>query len=715
MRLTDDLTKIKGIGEKTAQVFSRAGIDTVEDLIHYYPRAYEECAAPVSIASLQDSGPVVVCGALAADAKVRRAGKLKIVDAVIRDETGSLKVTWFNMMYLKDVLRAGRRYVMKGKLSVSRFGMVLEQPVIYSLENYVPLIGKLKPVYSLPAGLTSKGIEKAVKEAFAGLGMLKEFLPSSIRREYRLAEYNYALRTIHFPPDKTELTFARHRLVFDEFFLFILAVRYLRDVNEVQENGCRIEPSPVVDRFEKSLPFALTGAQKRCYQEILADLTGPKLMNRLIQGDVGSGKTIVALLSLMQMACAGYQGALMAPTEVLARQHYENFTRLFAQASVELRVELLTGSMTAKEKREAYARIANHEADIVVGTHAIIQDKVHFARLGLVITDEQHRFGVRQREILAQKGQEGSRESGQENERENGPGNDQEKDQAGAKAESLPHVLVMSATPIPRTLAIILYGDLDISVIDEKPVGRLPIKNCVIGASRRKKAYEFITGQVKEGRQAYVICPMVEDSSAMEGENVQDYAKKLAEELPPSIVIGTLHGRMKPSEKNHIMEEFAAGRIQVLVSTTVVEVGVDVPNATVMVVENAERFGLAQLHQLRGRIGRGQHQSYCIFINGSDASKIKRLEILTRTNDGFEIASEDLKLRGPGDIFGLRQSGLMDFALGDIYTDAGILKEASEAARQVLEEDYGLSREENLELKKRLDGYLTKKAEMLSL
>ncbi len=387
-----------------------------------------------------------------------------------------------------------------------------------------------------------------------------------------------------------------------------------------------------------SLPFALTGAQKRCYQEILADLTGPKLMNRLVQGDVGSGKTIVALLALMQMAYGGYQGALMAPTEVLARQHYENFTRLFAQAQINLRVELLTGSMTAKEKREAYGRIAAHETDIVVGTHAVIQDKVHFARLGLVITDEQHRFGVRQRENLAGKGQEGMEQGRQ---------------------QSLPHVLVMSATPIPRTLAIILYGDLDISVIDEKPVGRLPIKNCVIGASRRKKAYEFITNQVKE--------------------------------------------------------DFAAGRIQVLVSTTVVEVGVDVPNATVMVVENAERFGLAQLHQLRGRIGRGKYQSYCIFINGSDASKVKRLEILTRTNDGFEIASEDLKLRGPGDIFGLRQSGLMDFALGDIYTDAGILKEASEAAGELLAQDYELRSEENRELKKRLDRYLERKLDTLSL
>lgn len=689
MRLSDDLTAIKGIGEKTAQVYQKAGIGTVEELLHYYPRGYEECPAPASIASLCESGTVVVCGTLASDARVRRAGRMQIVDAVIRDESGSLKVTWFNMLYLKNALKAGKRYIFKGKLTLNRFGMTLEQPIIYTPENYVPMIGKMQPVYSLTAGLTGRMISTAVKEALNNMPMLHEYLPEFLRSRYQLAEYNYALRTIHFPPDKTELTFARHRLVFDEFFLFILAVRYLKDTNEVQPNGCRIESAPQVEEFLGTLPFTLTGAQKRCYEEIVADLTGPKLMNRLVQGDVGSGKTMVALLSLMQMACSGWQGVLMAPTEVLARQHYETFTRMFQNGGVPFRVELLTGSMTAKEKRLAYERIAAHEADIIIGTHAVIQDKVRFAKLGLVITDEQHRFGVRQRETLIAKGEE--------------------------SAESPPHVLVMSATPIPRTLAIILYGDLDISVIDEKPANRLPIKNCVIGAERRKKAYEFIIRQVQEGHQAYVICPMVEESGMMEGENVLDYARKLEQELPPAFTVGTLHGRMKPAEKNRIMEDFSSGKIQVLVSTTVVEVGVDVPNATVMMVENAERFGLAQLHQLRGRIGRGAHQSYCIFINGSDASKVKRLEILNRTNDGFEIASEDLKLRGPGDIFGLRQSGLMDFALGDIYTDAGILKEASQAADWVLGEDYGLAKEENGSLKRKLERYMDAKLEKLSL
>ena len=689
MRLSDEITAIRGIGEKTAQVFGRVGIVTVEDLLQYFPRGYEECGPPVPIASLSGGETAVVCVVLACEPKVRRAGKLQIVESVLRDDSGSLKVSWFNMPYLRNSLLAGKRYVMKGRLEANRFGMTLEQPAVYTPENYAPLIGHLQPVYSLTAGLTPRMVGKAVKEALDSLPEIPEYLPDTLRRQYRLAEYNYALRTIHFPPDKTELAFARKRLVFDEFFLFILAVRYLRDTNQEQPNGCRIQAAGEVEDFLAHLPFALTGAQRRAYEEILSDLTGPKRMNRLVQGDVGSGKTIVALAALLQMAYNGWQGVMMAPTEVLARQHYETVTGYLRRENLPFRTELLTGAMSAKEKREALARIASHEADIVIGTHALIQEKVRFAKLGLVITDEQHRFGVRQRELLGEKGEESAR--------------------------TAPHVLVMSATPIPRTLAIILYGDLDISVIDEKPANRLPVKNCVIGTGRRKKAYEFIAGQVKEGRQAYVICPMVEDGGRIEGENVRDYAARLAGELPPAVTVGTLHGRMKPAEKTRVMEDFSQGRIQVLVSTTVVEVGVDVPNATVMMVENAERFGLAQLHQLRGRIGRGEHPSYCIFINGSDAAKNRRLEILNRSNDGFAIAAADLKLRGPGDLFGLRQSGLLDFALGDIYTDAGILREASQAADAILAEDYALKKEENVLLKRRFMRYRKEKLETLSL
>ena len=688
MRLQDELTVIKGIGPKRAEPFKKVGITTIEDLLMYYPRAYDQFEAPKAIADVTE-GQAVISGTIAKDATVRRAGRMQLTEVQIRDESGSLKGIWFNSPFLKNALRAGDRRIFRGRVSVNRFGKTMEHPQFFAPQDYASLLGKLRPVYGLTTGLTSQMVTSAIETALKDLPVLPEYLPAWIRKEYRLAEYNYALQTIHFPTDWQEVTFARHRLVFDEFFLFILAVRYLKDTNETQENGCRIQPASQVEYFLKSLPFSLTGAQQKCYEEILADLTGPTLMNRLVQGDVGSGKTMIAILALMQMAYNGWQGVMMAPTEVLAKQHSETFAKFFGQAGIPLRIELLTGSMTAKEKRLAYERIAAHEVDIIIGTHAVIQDKVHFAKLGLVITDEQHRFGVRQRETLITKGEE--------------------------SAQVPPHVLVMSATPIPRTLAIILYGDLDISVIDEKPANRLPIKNCVIGKERRPKAYQFITEQVREGRQAYVICPMVEDSELMEGENVLDYSRKLAKELPPEITIGVLHGRMKAAEKNQVMEDFSTGRIQVLVSTTVVEVGVDVPNATVMMIENAERFGLAQLHQLRGRIGRGQYQSYCMFINGSDASKVKRLEILNRSNDGFEIASEDLKLRGPGDIFGLRQSGLLDFTLGDIYTDAGILKEASQAADRILDEDYLLEKEEHRSLKKKLDRYLEQKLEKLSL
>ncbi len=688
MRLQDELTVIKGIGPKRAEPFKKVGITTIDELLAYYPRAYDQFEGPKPIAEVIE-GQAVVSGTIVKDATVRRAGRMQLTEVQIRDESGSIKGMWFNSPFLKNVLRAGDRRIFRGRVSVNRFGKTMEHPQFFAPQDYALMLGKLRPVYALTTGLTSQMVTSTIETALKELPVLPEYLPAWIRKEYRLAEYNYALQTIHFPTDWQEVTFARHRLVFDEFFLFILAVRYLKDTNETQENGCRIQPAHQVEEFLHSLPFALTGAQQRCYEEIMQDLTGPTLMNRLVQGDVGSGKTMIAILALMQMAYNGWQGVMMAPTEVLAKQHSETFAKFFERAGIPLRVELLTGSMTAKEKRLAYERIAAHEVDIIIGTHAVIQDKVHFAKLGLVITDEQHRFGVRQRETLITKGEE--------------------------SAQVPPHVLVMSATPIPRTLAIILYGDLDISVIDEKPANRLPIKNCVIGKERRPKAYQFITEQVREGRQAYVICPMVEDSELMEGENVLDYSRKLAKELPPEITIGVLHGRMKPAEKNQVMEDFAAGRIQVLVSTTVVEVGVDVPNATVMMIENAERFGLAQLHQLRGRIGRGQHQSYCMFINGSDASKVKRLEILNRSNDGFQIASEDLKLRGPGDIFGLRQSGLLDFTLGDIYTDAGILKEASQAADKILEEDFLLEKDEHRILKKKLDRYLEQRLEKLSL
>ena len=454
---------------------------------------------------------------------------------------------------------------------------------------------------------------------------------------------------------------------------------------EDKRSAYTMERAREVSGLKAKLPYALTGAQERALEEVYRDMESGLVMNRLIQGDVGSGKTIIAILALLQAAYNGYQGALMVPTEVLARQHLESMTALFEEQGISKVPVLVTGSMTAKEKRLAYEKIANHEADIIIGTHALIQEKVVYDNLALVITDEQHRFGVGQREMLSGKGNE-------------------------------PHVLVMSATPIPRTLAIIIYGDLDISVIDELPAGRQSIKNCVVDAGYRPKAYSFIQKQVEEGHQAYVICPMVEASEMIEAENVLDYAKTLRKELPPSIVVEHLHGKMKAKEKNAVMERFAAGEIHVLVSTTVIEVGVNVPNATVMMIENAERFGLAQLHQLRGRVGRGKAQSYCIMVNCShDESTGERLDILNRSNDGFYIASEDLKLRGPGDIFGMRQSGDMEFKLADIFTDANILKRVSEEVNDLLDADPLLELDEHRELKRKIEDYLGANYEKLNL
>ena len=576
------------------------------------------------------------------------------------------------------------RAVFRGRVVKKNGRLTMEQPEIFLGDAYGEVIHSMQPIYGQTKGLPNKTIVRAVKQALSVRQMVRDYMPLDLRIRHELAEYNFAIEHIHFPTDRTELLFARKRLVFDEFFLFLMAVRRLKDRRVDRESHFRMTPSDEVISLVKKLPYALTGAQNKVLTEVFRDMTGGKVMNRLIQGDVGSGKTIIAVLALLEAAYNGYQGALMVPTEVLARQHYESMLSLFEENGIDKQVVLVTGSMTAKEKRTAYEKIASHEADIIVGTHALIQEKVVYDKLALVITDEQHRFGVSQREMLGGKGDE-------------------------------PHVLVMSATPIPRTLAIIIYGDLDISIIDELPANRLPIKNCVVDTSYRNTAYSFIKGEVAAGRQAYVICPMVEASEMIEAENVLDYAKKLQSALP-GIPVEYLHGKMKAKEKNAIMERFAAGEIKVLVSTTVVEVGVNVPNATVMMIENAERFGLAQLHQLRGRVGRGKHQSYCILVDGSGQDGTReRLTILSKSNDGFFIASEDLKLRGPGDIFGLRQSGDLEFKLADIFTDANILKTVSEEVNRLLDEDPELSSEDHAELGKKLNLYLEKSYDKLNL
>lgn len=668
----DNIRVIKGIGDKTAKLLEKLDIRTVQELLEHYPRAYEEFDYPVAIARLQEGVTQTIEAAPVTEPKLRKVRNLQIVNITVGDYSGRLHLTWFNMPFLQRTLRMGKHYIFRGKVIRKNGILVIEQPRIYTKEQYYKLIKILQPVYPLTEGLSNAIISKAIKEVLTQLKSGRDYIPKNIAKEYKLMDRTKAIREIHFPKDRESMLKARKRLVFDEFFQYALALRKLKEKrSELRSNYVmkeKAECNQLIDR----LPYKLTKAQIRVWEELKTDLKGEFVMNRLIQGDVGSGKTILAVLALLMAVKNGYQACFMVPTEVLAKQHYKSVGQLLEPFGVN--ICLLVGSMTAKEKQETYEKIKTNQADIVIGTHAIIQEKVEFNNLALVITDEQHRFGVRQREALINKGNN-------------------------------PHVLVMSATPIPRTLAIILYGDLDISIVDELPANRLPVKNCVVGTNYYQSAYKFIGKQLEQGRQAYVICPMVEESEEIEAENVIDYTERLREALGPGIKVEYLHGRMKPKEKNEIMERFAEGKIQVLVSTTVIEVGVNVPNATVMMVENAERFGLAQLHQLRGRVGRGECQSYCIFVCQSSSKEAwERLEILNKSNDGFYIAGEDLKLRGPGDIFGIRQSGDMDFKLGDIFTDAGILKEAAEAVKSLTDAEVNTIFYENPYLEEKLFG-----------
>lgn len=671
------VSELKGVGEKTEKIFAKLGIHTVGDLIRYYPRTYDVYESPVPVAEAEEGKIVTVTGSIFGNIQLTGTRNMQITTLTLKDITGNLKVIWFRMPFLKNMLRGGGIITLRGKVSNRRGILTMEQPeIFYPSAKYEEKLDTLQPVYTLTAGITNTAIIKAVKQAVEYLDLKQEFLPSSLRLKYHLSEYNYAIRGIHFPEDKEQYYYARERLVFEEFLVFILSLRQIKGTDERNRNQFGFPKQAETEAFIKKLPYELTKAQRKVWEEIKSDMTGEYVMSRLVQGDVGSGKTVIALLGLILAGMNGYQGAMMAPTEVLAKQHYESITEMLEEYKIPLKTEILTGSMTAKEKRLVYEKIESGEADIIIGTHALIQDKAKYKNLALVVTDEQHRFGVKQREELAEKG-------------------------------NMPHILVMSATPIPRTLAIILYGDLDISVIDELPANRLPIKNCVVDTGYRQTAYEFIRKQTIQGRQCYVICPMVEESETLEAENVTDYAKMLKEELGESITVEYLHGKMKQGQKDEIMERFSRNEIQVLVSTTVIEVGINVPNATVMMVENAERFGLSQLHQLRGRVGRGKHQSYCIFMSGSKTKETKqRLEILNKSNDGFFIASEDLKLRGPGDLFGIRQSGILDFKLGDVFQDAKLLQSASEAADELLAADPDLKFPEHKNLKEHLQSYI---------
>ena len=666
MNLQTRVEELKGVGPKTAELLRSRGLCTAEDLVYYYPSRYEKYVGLSAVSQTSENAEcAVLLTVIGRGTSVRAKGR-SICHFKTGDATGDCRITFFNMPYMVRSLPPGSQRVFMGTMKMSPRGLrFMEQPRVYSLDDYHELEGTLQPVYPLFQGIKNRQISSLIGQVLRELPEFPDYLPEKDRERLGLCARDQALRGIHHPGSAEELGRARSRLIFDEFFEFILGIRKRKKENDALKNERPMVLSDIPEELIGKLPYSLTGAQKRAWEEIRRDLTGGYVMSRLLQGDVGSGKTILAFLSLLLCSANNRQGALMAPTEVLARQHMENLLKLRDEYGLPIEPVLLTGSVKGKARKEAYKKIASGEADIIIGTHALIQEAVEYRDLGLVITDEQHRFGVRQRENLAGKGKE------------------------------VP-VLVMSATPIPRTLAIIMYGDLQISVLDEMPKGRLPIKNLAIDSTQRRRIYRFIYGQLKEGRQAYVICPEVEEGEMSELENVQDYTEKLRKIFPSEVRIDSLNGRMKPKEKTDVMERFSEGRTDILVSTTVIEVGIDVPNASVIAIENAERFGMSQLHQLRGRVGRGKWQSYCIFLftpgsaGGEDpGKKPKRLEILEKTNDGFVIAEEDLKLRGPGDLFGERQSGALGFVLADIYEDSSIMKKAAAYVDEVLLTDPG--------------------------
>ena len=688
MNINSPITELKGVGEKTKDLFAKAGVYTVGDILLRFPRSYVKYPDIIDIDELKDinTDEKYAIHACIRNKVINKKTTRMLVSLLdIGDYGHKIQLVWFRSPYIKNTIIPGKHYIFYGKISVRDDKYSMEQPDIYEVEKYSALEGTLQPVYSLSNGIKNTMMTKTIRSALAFDDLFGDYIPSSIRMENHYCEYNYAIKQIHFPDSIETLIRARERLVFDEFFLFIMGMQYQKEQQVKAPNNFEFMNPEFIDVLISKLPFSLTDAQLRTIKEIRSDMCSDFAMQRLVQGDVGSGKTIIAFLLMAWCSLNGYQSAIMAPTEVLATQHYETFTSLVRDFNLNYQVILLTGSMTAKQKRDAYEKMQLFPNAMIIGTHALIQEKAMYDNLALVITDEQHRFGVKQRDTFSQKGDS-------------------------------PHILVMSATPIPRTLAIIIYGDMDISVIDEVPAKRLPIKNCVVNSSYRPKAYEFMQNEINNGHQVYIICPLVEETENLEGENVVDYAKKLRELLPEDIKLGVLHGKMKNSLKNEVMEAFAANKIQILISTTVVEVGVNVPNATVMMIENADRFGLAQLHQLRGRVGRGDAQSYCIMINTSHSKTAqKRLDILNKSNDGFFIASEDLKLRGPGDFFGIRQSGDLAFQLGDIYQDASILQKAADSVKEILSEDPDLESEQHKILKHHMDRFMENQLKKMNL
>jgi ATP-dependent DNA helicase RecG len=666
--LKKPLQYLKGVGEARAVMFQRLGIYTVGDAISHFPRDYEDRSRLKKLIELQDGEQCSFEGMIVSKPIVSKPRRgLSICRASIRDDTGLINAVWFNQPYLKDHFKPGEKYLFFGKITKRRTFEVLN-PVYEKVEDNGPVnTCRIIPIYPSTGRLTQNVIRNVIRNAldYAGDG-LEDILPDSVKQKYHLADIHFSIRNIHFPQSDDAFLKARKRLVFEELLMLQLALISMKSSRESDKSGIRFGAGAEVREFIRSLPFKLTNAQARVFSEIERDMEDSKVMNRLIQGDVGSGKTIVAVLALVKAVKSGYQGAFMAPTEILAAQHYNSVSRLLEPLGI--KTALLTGSISAKDARILLEGIDSGDIDIVIGTHALLEDKVRFKKLGLVVTDEQHRFGVRQRAVIGKKG-------------------------------SNPDMLVMTATPIPRTLALILYGDLDISVIDELPPGRKKVLTYAVDSSMRERINNFIRKQVSQGRQVYIVCPLVEESDAVEAASASEMAVQLAQRTFSDLRVGLMHGKMRPQEKEDVMRRFVSGQIDILVSTTVIEVGVNVANASLIVVENAERFGLSQLHQLRGRVGRSEHQSYCVLFN-SNRSEIarERMKVMEETSDGFVISEKDLELRGPGDFFGTRQHGIPEMKIANLYRDVEILKKAQEAASMLLAADKTLTSQENRRL-----------------
>jgi len=698
--LETSIRYIKGIGETREKLMTKLGIHTLRELVGYFPRAYDDRTTIKTIGELIIGETVCVRAMAAEKPRLSRIRKgLDLVKLRAVDETASLEITFFNQAFVKDAIKQGETYIFYGKVSGNLLRPEMSNPVyekdgqgvggvtngqgvggVTNFDHTSPrdnsVTGRIVPVYSLTAGISQKVIMNAVRSGLDKCAeVLPDVLPDSIVRRYELCRAGYAYENIHFPADLKDLEIARKRLIFEELFVLVTAMKLMRE-KRVEKTGQSLT-APDFDDFYRIFPFDPTNAQKRAIKEAAADMSSNKPMNRLIQGDVGSGKTLVAAACCWMTWLSGYQSAFMAPTEILAKQHYMSLTALLEPAG--MKIGLLTGSMTAKNKRETYEKLSLGEIDLIVGTHALISEAVHFKDLALVITDEQHRFGVDQRSLLTEKGDS-------------------------------PHVLVMSATPIPRTLALIIYGDLDVSIIDEMPPGRQEIKTHVIGEHHRERSYEFVRKLVSEGRQVYIICPMVEENESFEQDSsdnlksVKEYYEVLSKKVFPDLRIELVHGKMPSKQKDAAMSTFAGGDADILVATTVVEVGVDVPNAALIIIENADRFGLSQLHQLRGRVGRGEHESHCILFRSDKSGDVsrERLEVMKSTNDGFKIAEEDLLLRGPGDFFGSRQHGLPEMHIANFATDMLVLNQAQNAAENLLRTDPALSAPENRKLAKQI-------------